>query len=283
MMATGTLATSPAARRRSAFSVSVPRQHGAWSILLASYFVGAVALGGDAAPALVLLVAVVGGFMARHAIVSAARMSDNELRKRAVGGWAALYGVLGALSAAVLLTVYQRWLLVPLGALALVPALVALILERRRQDRTLAGELVGAVGLSLIAPLASCAATGTLEGRTWALWFLTAGFFAGSVFHVRYLVRCKAARAGTLAVRRHAALPSVWFHFTAVVAAFVLVALGLLPRLAPSALVYALARVCAAVGSRRKAPVVVRRVGFAELGHTFAFVVLLVAAYRVAQ
>jgi 4-hydroxybenzoate polyprenyltransferase len=283
MRATGTLATSPAARRRNAFSVSVPRQHGAWSILLASYLVGVAALGGNVAPALVLLVAVVGGFMARHAIVSAVRMSEDDLRKRAVEGWAALYGVFGALSAAVLLTVYHRWLLVPLGALALVPALVALILEQRRQDRTLAGELVGAVGLSLIAPLASYAASGTLEGRTWALWFLTAGFFAGSVFHIRYVVRCKAARAGTLAARLHAALPSVCFHFAALVAAFALGALGLLPRLAPYALVYALARVCAAVGSRRTAPVVIRRVGFAEVGHTLAFMALLVAAYRVAQ
>ena len=101
------------------------------------------------------------------------------------------------------------------------------------------------------------------------------------MFHVRYLVRQKTARADRLSVRLRAAIPSLVFHLAALTGAFLLSHAGLLPTWTPCALAPAVVRVGVGVLVRRRGPVLVRRLGLVELAHTVAFVSLVLVTMNV--
>jgi hypothetical protein len=264
---------------RSGFALTVPRQHGAWSMLLAGFVLGLASGQRCGAEGLLLLVAVLFGFWARHAAGLFLRSSRSD-RRAYVLPWAVGYASVSLLAGALLVVGYHRWLLLPLGGVVLVLAGVSVILERRRQDRTTVGELVGVLGLSVVIPAAAYAATGVFAATTAGLWALGALFFGGSVFHVRYLVRHRRESGGPLASRLRAGGPSVAYHLAALTASIGLSAVDALPPLAPLSLLPVTVKALWTVGRRREGEINVRHIGYVELAHTLIFVVLAMLAFH---
>ena len=219
--------------RRSPYSISIPRQHGAWSMLIASYVLGVACAPAWSPASLVLLVATVLGFMARHAATTAARLSPGDERRLGVWGWAAGYAAVAGIAVAVLMLGFGLWGLVPIGIAVAHFVGFSAAMERKRLDRTLLGELLGTIGLTLVVPAAAYVCTGTLDLRTWALFILATAFFFSAVFHVRYLTRSRSERFQGRGARLRAAVPSLAVHAAAFVATAVLSGTGLLPPLAP--------------------------------------------------
>jgi len=260
---------------RGPFGMPIPKQYGAWSVLLAAFVVGAAAAGGVGAPGLLLLFAAILAFVARYA-------AGLYLRQRRVGdagdalGWTIGLSLTSLLLGAFLVGGYHRWLLVPLGAVAAGFAAASLLVERARKDRTTYGELLAVCGLSLVVPAAAYAISGEVAGPTLGFWALSALLFCGSVFHVRYLVRHRTAGPGRLGV----GLTSAGFHLAAVGAAVALAAAGTLPAAGVLALLPAAGRALWAVGRRRATPIPIRRIGYTEVVHTVIFVGLAIYAAR---
>ena len=263
-----------------ALALAVPRQHGAWSVLLISLALGTAAVGAFNAPALVLLAAALGGFVGRHAAGRAVRMPavDGRRMRLLAFGIAAAAAAVGL--AALLVLARGLWLLIPLGSVAVALAGIALVLEAKKKDRSAGGELLGIVGLSLTLPAIAYASTGRLEARAMGLWTLAVLFFMGSVFHVRYLLRRRDANRGELGDRLRAGGMSLACHAGALAAAIGMAAGGLVPPAAAPALAPVLVKSGLSVFRRAPVSLTVRRVGYGELAHALVFAAWITLAYR---
>jgi len=249
-------------------------------MLIASYVLGVACARSWSPASLVLLAGVVMGFMARHAAAAATRLSREDERRLAVWAWAAGYAAVAGIALAALLFGFGLWRLVPIGIAVAHFVGFSMALERRRQDRTLYGELFGTLGLTLVVPAAAYVGTGILDLRTWALWILATAFFTAAVFHVRYLTRNKPGQLQNSLVRLRAAIPSLVAHAVALLATILLSSRGLLPLLAPAVLLPVVIKAIRAAAAPPCDPIPTRRIGFIELGHTVAFAVLAAAAFH---
>jgi hypothetical protein len=263
-------------------SLVIPTEHGSWSWLLVPFVTGAAVAGlvGAEGPSALLsvILALVGGlcaFLIRQPAAAWLRMrrsqgnrSDESL---AIGWTLGLAGVAGlcliallALGRAALL-----WLLGPFAAV-----LVAYLVATRRGRagmRALWMELIGAVGLALMAPAALIAATGHLSEQGWALWGVMGLQNALGVLYVRL----RLADTHQRPMNRSAML---WGHATGLAAVLLAGLFGWVPFLTALPFAGFLARAAWAV--RQSRPVSdVRRFGFTEIGAEVLSGAWIVASY----
>jgi hypothetical protein len=78
--------------------------------------------------------------------------------------------------------------LLPLGALVLVLLVVNVEQAARQEERTVVGEMLAVVGLTVTAPAAYYVARGVWENTALWLWALSALYFVSSVFYVKLRV-----------------------------------------------------------------------------------------------
>lgn len=166
---------------------TIPKQHGAWTVLVASLFIGIVAgmkFGGRfGAETILAFVAIVSGFFLRHIFTTFLR-SGRSLK------WLALYSLISISSVLILIFHYDRAHFAYFALAAAAVMLFTSIMERMRLDRTLAGEIAGVWGLALAAPAMFYAATGKiLAAEIFILWTVPAIFFGLNVVFVRYALR----------------------------------------------------------------------------------------------
>jgi len=272
--------TTPSRSAGGALVWLIPRQHGAWSILLIGYLIGVLAADGQGGPApWMVLVSALAGFLGQHATVTALRVRPPQRRSAAVAALGLNGLSLGLL--AVLIFVYDIRPLLPVVAAGAGPAALSLLVQHRHRDRTAWGELIGVLGLSSVVPVAAVSRTGTLGPASLGLWLLALLYFSGSVFHVRLLVRNWRARREPFAQRLRAGWASVAYHCAALLVVAGLSAVGWAPPWAAAALVPVTVKALGALRPGGDAPPVIRTLGFIELGHSLVFAGLVVMAYRV--
>lgn len=265
-------AAAPVVRRPLTPAALFPRQHGAWATLLLSYTLGLAVAGHLSLNALLLLVALVAAMPARHGASLWLSLSPSDPRRRTAAMWTALCLIVAAGATAVLLLVARLWLLAPVGLLAAAAGLAMTLFEQRRWDRTLAGEMVGMAGLAVAAPAAAYVSRGAFGPGVVAVWLLATLVFCGSVLHVRYLARPRAAAAAGWA--------SLVFHVLATGLVAASARFGLVPPLGFVALIPAMARAAWPVLAPRAPRPTIRRLGFQELAYSVLFVVATVIIFR---
>jgi hypothetical protein len=199
----------------------LPPQHGAWAFLVVPVLVG-FAVAGATAPGWLLLAAwvcayPVGYYGGRALSARVRRGSWTRVARRELGRavpWMVLTGLLGL---PLLLT--RPWLLLAGAALALLWAL-GLLVAARRGERSMANDLllvaqaVAAVPLTVAVVAGPGALSGALARDTATATVLVSVYLAGSVLHVKSLIR----EAGSPAFRR---LNLGWHVGAAVLAAAV--------------------------------------------------------------
>jgi hypothetical protein len=144
----------------------MPREHGAWGILLVPFATAVGVAGVWNLPVTLLLVSVLSFFIARMSFLK----RDWK--------WAGILLAVSAAAAAPLLLVWKLWWLVAFGA-------VAAPLAFRKTERHLAVQLLAMTGLTPTAPAAWYVATGNLDAMAWKLWLLNSLYFAGGFFFVK--------------------------------------------------------------------------------------------------
>jgi len=270
----------PAPARR---ALLVPREHGAWGMLLVPLVTGACA-GLPAArsgqPLLLFSVAALALFWLRTPVENALgaspmrpqSVSEANLLLAAIAG----LGSLATLSLAALLWRGAHHGLLRIGGIAALAFLIQALIKTLGRWARMPAQVIGALGLTSTAAGAYYVVTGRLDERALGLW-LANWIFAGNQIHFVQL-RIHAARAATWAekLRRGrlflagqlgmiAALLAAWY-------------LRLLPPLALIAFLPVLAR-----GLRwfrpGAQPLAVRRLGWSELAQAVTFGGLLVFAF----
>jgi hypothetical protein len=272
------VSTLQQARRR---AMIVPREHGAWGLLLVPLFTGMAAGFAPehrAWPLLLFIVAVLALFALRTPLESLLGLSAISARTTEER-WTALIGsVLYAAVASVCLSVLL-WKGRYSGLLAFgVVGACALVMQAvlRKVRARMISQIVGALGLTCTAPAAYYIATGRLDATAFALWVAN-WVFAGNQIHFVQL-RIHAARATAFAEKFKRG------KMFLVAQPVLLTALGLgtrchiLPALATIAFVPAVVR-----GSlwffQGADPLDVKKLGWSEMKHGVAFGLLLALSF----
>lgn len=257
----------------------IPREHGAWAMMLVPFAAGA-ALGGFRLPGILSLAGALFMFLAQPAL-SAWLVPGRRARADAREPFPAAAGALFAAALLIFL-----WLLIirdlyGLLWLGLAAALLSVAHGRlrSRHPRSQAAELAGVATLSLAGPLAYYAGSGVLNAAAGWLWFLSAGYFAISVFQVRLKVTAAARRAGNWRRRSIHARRTVAYLIILWAALAVLAAAARIP--AAALLAYAPASVYVLLGFRTLGRrMSLKREGVSQSLLALAFCLLLIAAYR---
>ncbi|MFZ2489353.1 MAG: YwiC-like family protein [Anaerolineae bacterium] len=271
-------------QRRALFrkSLVVPTEHGSWSWLLVPWLVGTlIGLASFArAPhaglaVLLTLIGALSAFMIRQPATAWTRIRQGRGRqadKNLALGWVVLFAAL-ALGCLLGLLALQRTALSAL-ALPFLGVLAAYLLAARSGRatlRSLAMELVGAIGLALTAPAALLAATNQVSRLALTLWALFALQNALGVLYVRLRLADTKQHTGDRQL-------TLLGHLAAFVATLLAGALGWIPLLAATPFAGFLVRALWAV--RQSHPIAdIKRFGFTEVGVELLGGALIAASY----
>ena len=263
----------------------IPREHGAWAMLLMPFMVGAGVAPQLGWNILLLLLAIILLFSARYAL---AKLRAAMRTRRAASStaraailWLIIYIGIAAILGIPLLLIYQQWGLLPLAAIAALLLALHLWLQERRLERSTTGELLGIAGLSLTAPAAYYAGAGQFDTTAMLLWLLTLLYSGSSVFYVKMKVRHRLLGEAPLRMSERMRLGRATVIYQLLVLALVvgLSLGGSAPILVPVAfLPLTFKNISGALWPRPEKSL--RRVGFIELGHAVLFTALLILTFR---
>lgn len=138
--------------------IVIPKQHGAWSILIASFILGASLGGKFGIESALLLLAVLSAFLGRYTASEYLKLPVSDAARKNLFAWLAplrgfaLFLAIFLLGATLLVIKYSRWFLIPLGIVSFAITALSLYLAKKGKDLTLSGEITNILGLSLVAP-----------------------------------------------------------------------------------------------------------------------------------
>ncbi len=251
----------------------LPREHGAWAIVLAPLLVGLVAAPSfSPVAALLFLIGALAAFVLR-APVQALWIRPDDLRARR---WAAAYAILASAGLAPLIFGLGRWSLLWFA----VPAGLALSSDVRanRAGRRFdaLNEAAGVLALCLVGPAAYYAASGRLEPAAWALWLLSSAYFLGPIFYVKMAALQHRATGdpSVLPALAQARRRSTAYHAAALAAVAAWSAFGSLPAFAAVPFAVAFAKTLAR-GARLPERTDFRRLGYTEVAYSVLFVLVM--------
>jgi len=266
-------------------SLVLPREHGAWGILLVPLVTGAwigFSEGARVLPLLLFLTTALSLFCLRTPVevwlgTSPLRAQSPSERWVVVSSIFA-YATLAALAVGWLLWRERADGLVLVGGAAAMFFVTQAGLKRLGRRTRLAAQLIGALGLTSTAAGAYYVMTGRLDRTALILWAANGLFAANQIHFVQ--TRIHGARATT---RSEKFARGGWFLFGETLTVILLAAawrLGFLPGLAALAFAPVLIR-----GVRwffqANAPLAIHRLGFTELAHAVAFGVLFIMGYTI--
>jgi len=261
----------------------LPREHGAWGILLIPLLTGAsigFMTGGGAFPLILFIAASLSLFCLRTPVEvwlgAAALRAQTPAERKILFTSLVIYAALAVVSVGWLLWAERATGLLLVGGTAAVFFLVQAGLKKSGRQMRMAAQLVGAMGLTSTAAGAYYVVTGLLNQTALLIWAANWLLAANQIHFVQ--LRIHGARAAGL---REKLARGKWF--LAREAVTVLLLLGawwgeVLPGLAALAFLPILLR-----GSRwflqAPAPLAIHRLGFSELAHALAFGVLFTLAF----
>lgn len=251
----------------------LPREHGAWALLLGPLVVGLLAARHPGLPGWVLGLSATALFLAREPAVRLLRGRRHGVRpevRRVWIRWAVVCSALGLAGMALLVLVLQRPGLALLGLVVLPLLAVHLWLTEQREERSIPAELLGIAALTLAAPAAWYTATGSFLPDGGLLWILCVLYFSSAVFYVKMQVSRFLRPQGFLGARR---LHVAYHGLAAVALALLVVAAGLNPWIV---IAYLPMFARSAVGAvRGPARLNLKQLGYLEVAYTTWFVFVL--------
>lgn len=271
-------------RRR---ALILPREHGAWGLLLVPMVTGAGVAFHESAhvlPAILLLVAALTLFWLRtpveNLLGTSALCAQTKDERRTVVIVIAALTVVAALALAALLWAGRNPLLWPIGGAAVAAFIAQALLKKMGRRTRMLSEIVGTIGLVASGPATYYVVTGKFGATAWMLWLVNL-LVAGNQIHYVQLrihtarvegIKNKLARSWTFALAQ--------FVMAAVL--ILLAQRALLPRTALIAFAPLLARGWFYF-LHNAGPLQVRKLGWNELRQAAAFCILFIAAFALAR
>ncbi len=281
------LAATEHARRERRRALILPREHGAWGLLLVPMITGAgVALhhASHIFPLILLLTAALALFWLRtplESVLGTSAMRAQTLEEsRTVRSAVVAFAAIAAVALAALLSSGRNAGLWPLGAVVAGAFIAQALLKKLGRRTRMLSEMVGTVGLTAAAPAAYYVVTGEFSATAWMLWLANI-LFAGDQIHYVQLRLHTAKVTGFRAKLSHG-----WAFALGQALMTAIITLACLARLMPPIASLAFAPLLFRgwfYFVQEPTQLVVRRLGWSELKHATAFCVLLIAAFILAR
>ena len=280
---TQTMKVAGATQQARARALIVPREHGAWGLLLVPLFTGVAAgfaPGYRVGPLFVFMVVALSLFWLRTPVESllgtgTLKAHTSEERRTAIYASTILTVVAGACLAGLMWKGNNLQILLFGSAAGLAFAAQALLRRLGRQAR-MAAQLVGIIGLTAAAPAAYYIGTGRLDERAFVLWAANWAFASDQIHFVQ--LRIHAARASNFSER--IARGRTFFLAQIVLLAVLILAVCL--RMAPFLTIIAFVPVIVR-GTQwffsKPEPLDVKRLGWSEMKQGVLFGILLSIAF----
>ena len=275
-----TLTTPQTARRK---ALAVPREHGAWGMMLIPLATGALAAvrsGVNGGALLLFTLAAMSLFWLRTPLeawlgtspIKAQTEEERAFVLRVIAGTSAL----ALISLAVLVARgYTRGLLL-IGAIASLAFAVQALVKKLGRKGRMPAQVIGAIGLTSTAAGAYYVATGRLDRVAFALWVANWLFASDQIHFVQ--VRLHASRASGFGEKMKLGLPFFAGQFVLIAAVLAACHFGIFPGAVAVAFVPVLVR-----GTfwfiRGRQPLDVHKLGFAELAQSLVFGALVSIAF----
>jgi YwiC-like protein len=275
--------TDPAksARRARRRALILPREHGAWGLLLVPMITGAgVAFRASAhfTPFLLLLTTALALFWLRTPLegllgTSAMRAQSSE-EYRTVKSFVMGLGAIAAVALGALLWAGRNADLWPLSAAVLAAFAGQALLKKLGRRARMLSEVVGTIGLTASAPAAYYVITGKFNAIAWMLWLANILFAGDQIHYVQLRLHTATAEDFRAKLIRGWDFAAGQAVMTAVLTIACMT--GLLPKFASLAFAPLLFRGWFYF-IHKPGPLRVRRLGWGELAHAVAFCVLFIA------
>ena len=240
----------------------MPREYGAWGILLIPFATAVGVSGVFDSKVTLLLLSVLCFYVARTSFLK------QNMR------WTVLLLAGSVACTAVLLLEWRLWWLVALGA-------AATPLAFRKTERNIAVQLVAVAGLTLTAPAAWYTATGRMDSKALWLWILNALYFGGGVYYVKMHVAAAIRRKAyeSLAEKAQVGASTLVYYGSALACLCLMAAWRAIPVAVMVAYVPVVVR--AMVGmSRLSTTLRIKRLGWTEVAYSIVFAASLVVLLR---
>lgn len=272
------------ARRR---ALILPREHGAWSLLLVPMVTGAGVAFHHASqifPLILLLTAALALFWLRtplESVLGTSAMRAQTLEEsHTLRSLIVLLAGTAAVALAGLLWSGRNADLWPLGAAVAGAFILQAVLKKFSRRARMLSEMIGAIGLTAAAPAAYYVIAGEFNATAWTLWFVNL-LFAGDQIHYVQLRLHTAKIQGFRAKLGHG-----WRFALGQALMTAIITLACMARLMPPIASLAFAPLLFRgwfYFIQEPTQLIVRRLGWSELKHATAFCVLLIAAFILAQ
>ena len=280
-------AASRQARRERHRALILPREHGAWGLLLVPMVTGAGVAFHQAShifPLILLLTAALALFWLRTPLESllgtsamrAQTLEESHTLRSAIVVLAAI----AAVALAALLWTGRNADLWPLGAAVAVAFILQALLKKLGRRTRMLSEIVGTIGLTASAPASYYVITGEFNTTAWMLWLANI-LFAGDQIHYVQLRIHTAKIQGFRAKLAHG-----WGFALGQALMTAIITLACMARLMPPITSLAFAPLLFRgwfYFVQEPTQLVVRRLGWSELKHATAFCVLLIATFILAR
>ncbi len=275
------------ARRERRRALIVPREHGAWGLLLVPMITGAGVAFRQAShifPLILLSAAALALFWLRtpfeSLIGTSAMRAESADERRTVKSLVIVLGGVAAAALCALLWSGRNADLWPLGAVVAFAFIAQALLKKLGRRARMLSEMVGTIGLTAAAPAAYYVITGEFTATAWMLW-LGNILFAGDQIHYVQLRIHTAKVQGFRAKLAHG-----WRFALGQALMTTIITLACLSRLMPPIASLAFAPLLFRgwfYFIQEPGPLVVRRLGWNEMKHAATFCVILIAAFILAR
>ena len=280
-------AATARARRERARALILPREHGAWGLLLVPMVTGAGVAFREShhfIPALLLLIATLSLFWLRTPVESllgtAAMRAQTRDERRTVAIVIAVLGAVAALALSILLWAGHNPLLWLIGAAAGVAFVGQALLKKLGRRTRMISEMVGTIGLTASGPAAYYVITGKFGAMAWMIWIANLIFAGDQIHYVQLRIHTARVEGFWAKLKRGWAFAAGQLLMTAALTIACLS--GLIPAIASVAFSPLLFRGWFYF-IQKPGPLAVRKLGWNELSHAVAFCVLFIAAFAIAK
>ena len=275
------------ARRERRHALILPREHGAWGLLLVPMVTGAgVAFreSNHVLPVVLLLVAALALFWLRTPVESllgtSAMRAQTGDERRAVATVIAVLVAVAALAVGSLLWAGQNPYLWLIGAAAGAAFVGQALLKKLGRSTRMISEIVGTIGLTASGPAAYYVITGKFGPTPWMIWMANLIFAGDQIHYVQLRIHTARIEGFWAKLRRGWAFAVGQLAMT--VALTIACLFGLIPAIASIAFSPLLFRGWFYF-IQKPAPLVVRKLGWNELSLAVAFSAIFVAAFAITK
>ena len=280
-------AATARARHERARALVLPREHGAWGLLLVPMVTGAGVAFRESShfvPALLLLVATLALFWLRtpveNLLGTSALRAQSADERRVIASVIAVLAAVAALALGTLLWAGQNRYLWLIGVAAGVAFVGQALLKKLGRSTRMLSEIVGTIGLTASGPATYYVITGKFGTMAWVVWIANLIFAGDQIHYVQLRIHTARIEGFAEKLKRGWAFAAGQLAMTAALTIACLS--GLIPAIASVAFSPLLFRGWFYF-IQKPAPLAVRKLGWNELSHAVAFSVLFIAAFAIAK